>query len=485
MTMHPLVVDLDGTLTPTDTLAESVVQLIRRNPLDAFLLPVWACRGIACLKSTVARRIRIAAERLPYRADLLAYLHEQKAQGRSIVLATAAHRSIAEGVAGHLKLFDQVIATDESANAKGEEKLRQIRAAVGRDFVYAGDSSADQPIWASAKAAVLVDVAPRVERRVRETTPVERTFCDEPVTAALWLKAIRAHQWLKNLLIFVPLLTAFSLFESSRMADAVLAFVAMSLAASATYIVNDLWDLESDRAHPRKRSRPFASGDISIVRGVLAVALLFTASAIIALCASYAFAGMLAGYIVLTSLYSGWLKSRVLIDVVMLSVLYTWRILAGSVAVHIAISKWLLAFSIFTFLSLALVKRCSELVSLQSDGATASPGRDYRVSDLVVLWPIGLSATLSAVVVFGLFISAPETASRYATPGLLWFVALILTYLLCRLWIKTVRGAMHDDPVVYVMRDRKSCVLVAMVIAIMLLAHFVHIPWPLAYDHLQ
>jgi 4-hydroxybenzoate polyprenyltransferase/phosphoserine phosphatase len=480
MQKPPLVVDLDGTLTPTDTLVESIIKLVRRNPLDAIRLLFWARHGIAGLKAAVARKIRIAADYLPYRADLLAYLREERARGRKIVLATAAHSSIAMDVAQHLTLFDEVIASDEDCNTKGVAKLQQIEQVVGREFVYAGDSRADEPIWAKASAAVLADVTPRIERTVRRTTPIERTFRSEPVTAALWLKALRAHQWLKNLLIFVPLLTAFSMFEPSRTAHALFAFVAMSLAASATYIFNDLWDLDSDRAHPRKRLRPFASGRIRITHGVFAACLLFVVSMSIALATSVAFAWMLAGYVVLTSLYSGWLKSRVLIDVVMLSVLYTWRILAGSVAVQIEISKWLLAFSIFAFFSLALVKRCSELVSLQSSGLASTTGRDYRVSDLAVLWPIGLSATLSAVVVFGLFITAPETSARYATPELLWVVALVLTYLLCRLWIKTVRGEMHDDPVVYVMRDRKSCGLVTLVVGIMLLAHFVQIAWPFA-----
>ena len=468
----PLVVDLDGTLTPTDTLAESLIALVKRSPASLVQIPFRLLNGRADFKEWVAARAGVSPERLPYREPLVAYLRDEKRKGRRIVLATAAHRSIAEAVAGHLGLFDAVIATESGRNLKGEAKLEAIRAKLGSDFVYAGDSGADRAIWSAAKAAVLVGVAPGVAHAVRKDVPVEREFATERGGLAAWLRAFRVHQWLKNLLLFVPLLTAFSFFDVWKLLTTVIAFFAFSFAASASYVFNDLWDLDNDRAHPRKRLRPFASGHIAIAHAVVA-ALVFLAIALaLASAVSRNFLLMLLLYLALTSAYSWLLKERALIDVLALSLLYTLRILAGSVAIGIPSSSWQLAFSAFIFLSLALVKRCAELVSLEQSGQGSAPGRDYRVTDLAVLYPLGVGAALSAVVVFGLFISTEETRARYATPELLWLVALGLVYWLARLWIKTSRGRMDDDPLVYAVTDSGSLMAVSFMVAVTLIAHF-------------
>lgn len=307
---------------------------------------------------------------------------------------------------------------------------------------------------------------------MRGSVPVEREFADARASLATWFGALRVHQWLKNLLLFVPLLTAFAFFDIDKVATLALAFVSMSLGASATYIGNDLWDLDNDRRHPRKRNRPFASGALSITEGLGCAALLLTAAFALAFAVSPGFAGMFALYLVLTTAYSWRLKSIVLLDVVILSLLYTYRIVAGAVAAEIVVSRWLLAFSVFTFLSLALVKRCSELVSLRQSDKRAAAGRDYRVGDLEVLWPFGIGSSLAAVVVFGLFINAPETAGRYAMPQLLWLVQIGLIYLFGRLWIATVRGAMHDDPIVHLLENRGSFGMLCAMVATVLAAHF-------------
>jgi 4-hydroxybenzoate polyprenyltransferase/phosphoserine phosphatase len=468
----PLVVDLDGTLTPTDTLIESVIKLIRQSPLNLLRMPLWLLKGRAEFKQNIASHVGIAAEYLPYNEPFISYLREENARGRQIVLATAAHHSIAGSVAAHLGLFDKVLATESGVNLKGKTKLKAIQDNVGEAFVYAGDSRADLPVWQAARAAVLVGVAPDTAKTVRRNTPIERDFPKESTTPAVWLHALRVHQWLKNLLLFVPLLTAFSFLDIGKLGTMVLAFLAFSSAASSTYLVNDLWDLDNDRAHPRKRLRPFASAKLSILLGLAMAGVMLACAFLMAFVVSVNFMLMLLLYLVLTSAYSWVLKKYVLIDVLMLSILYALRILAGSVAVNITTSSWLLAFSIFIFLSLALVKRCAELTSLSQDGRQATRGRDYRVSDLTVLWPLGVGSALSAVVVFGLFISAPETQARYATPNLLWLVAVALIYWLGRLWIKTSRGEMHDDPLVYAIRDYGSQVTVLSMIAISLLAHF-------------
>ena len=471
----PLVVDLDGTLTPTDTLVESVIQLVKGAPLNVLRLPFWLIGGRSAFKDAIAHRTRLAAEHLPYREALLTYLEEERANGRKIILATAAHRDIADAVARHLGIFDQVLASDKACNLKGPAKLGLIRDAVGQRFVYAGDSRADLPIWASADAAILVGVKPDVTRIVRRDVRVEREFRNEHAGMKDWLRAMRVHQWVKNLLLFVPLLTAFSFFEIGRIAAIFVAFCAFSLTASATYIFNDLFDLESDRTHPRKSKRPFASARLSILHGV-AVALALLAFGIgFAFALSTGFGAVLLIYLVSTSTYSLVFKHYVLVDVIVLSLLYTLRILAGAVAIGVGVSPWLLAFSVFIFISLALVKRCSELVVSDQMGRTAVLGRDYRVADLVVLWPLGVGASLAAVVVFGLFISAVETLARYATPQLLWCVAIGLIYWLARLWIKTSRGEMHDDPVVYAVKDRGSRLTVLGMVVAVVIGRFVYL----------
>lgn len=469
----PLVIDLDGTLTPTDTLVESIVKLLKQTPLSLLRLPFWLMQGRAAFKEIIAAKTSIAVERLPYREPLLEYLREEKAKGRQIILATAAHHTIAERVAVHLAIFDKVIATKADRNLKGREKLQAIREEVGEPFVYAGDSRADLPIWKASKAAVLVNVPAALSETVRRVVEVERAFPRERAELSTWLRALRIHQWLKNLLLFVPLLTAFSFLDVDKFGSMVVGFLAFSFAASATYVVNDVWDLENDRAHPRKRSRPFARADLPIAHGLIVAAGALALGFSLALVVSQGFLLMLLLYLVLTSAYSWLLKEYVLVDVLMLSVLYTLRILAGSVALDIATSSWLMAFSVFMFLSLALVKRCAELVSLEESGAAATRGRDYRVSDLVVLWPLGVGAALSAVVVFGLFISAAETQVRYGMPDMLWLVAITLIYWLGRLWIKTSRGEMHDDPVVYAIKDRGSRVTIFSMVVVMLAAHFI------------
>jgi 4-hydroxybenzoate polyprenyltransferase len=451
----PLVVDLDGTLTPTDTLVESLIQAVKKEPVNLLRIPFWLLQGRAAFKRKVAAHASVNAAALPLRQPLMDYLLAEKAAGRRIVLATAAHRSIAQGVMNRLPVFDQLLCTDAGQNLKGEAKLQAIREQVASDFVYAGDSSADLPIWRAAKAAVLVGVSSSVAREVKQQTPVEREFFNEKPGIKVWAKALRVHQWIKNLLLFVPLLTAFSFAELGNVFECLLAFIAFSTAASATYIVNDLWDLESDRQHPRKRLRPFASASIPIASGLMASGALLVGAFVLAAFLPKAFMLLLALYVVLTTTYSMVLKSYVLIDVLMLSLLYTLRILAGAAAASIAVSSWLLAFSMFVFLSLALVKRCSE-----------------RVADLAVLWPMGVSTTISSLVVFGLFISSEETQARYLSPVLLWLTTLLLSYWLGRLWIKTARGEMHDDPVVYAVVNRGSRITVIAIVCTMLLARF-------------
>jgi 4-hydroxybenzoate polyprenyltransferase/phosphoserine phosphatase len=466
----PLVVDLDGTFTLTDTLWECLIRLVKRAPMLLLQFPRWLAAGRASFKERVFANSGWSAQPLPLNAELLAYLHEQS-RGRRIILATAATEGIARAVVGLHKIFDDVVvASDGANNLKGDAKLKAIQERVGPRFSYAGDSRADVPIWQAATTAVLVGVPKAVRLALPKGLDIEGDFKRPRAGLKVWLKAIRVHQWLKNILVAVPMVLGLQFSVESGLAVLV-AFTAFSLLASATYLVNDLWDLDSDRAHPRKRHRPLASGVIRIPQALVAAVLLLSFGLALAATLGPRFFGLLILYLVVTSAYSWILKRYMMADVITLASLYTLRILAGSVAIDVRVTSWLLAFSVFLFLSLALIKRCAELVALEGRGEQGAAGRGYSVQDLRVLWSLGVSAGMSAVVVFGLFISAEETRQRFASPELLWLAGLGLVYWISRLWIKTSRGEMHDDPIIYALRDRNSRVTVALMLVIFSVAH--------------
>lgn len=472
---EPLFVDLDGTLIATDSLHESALASLRKHPLAVLRWPAWIAGGRAHLKAKLAADAPLDAALLPYNEALCEYLRVQRQRGRRIYLATAADARIAQAVADHLGLFDGIIASDGLTNLKGVHKLQAIRRLVGERFAYAGNSAADLPIWSAASAALIVDARAAVESRVRAQGRVETVLPRRPGGLRSLLQALRPHQWVKNALIFVPVLTSFQLIQAQAIAGAALAFVAFCLCASATYVLNDLLDLAVDRAHPRKRLRPFASGRASIPQGLALAALLALAGLALAAANSPALFATVASYMLVTSAYSMHLKHYVLLDAVVLAALYTWRLFAGVVATGIEASVWLLAFSLFIFLSLALLKRCAELVVHESSGSTATRGRDYRVSDLRVLWPLGVALGACSIVVFVLYANAPEVRARYASPMMLWLIAIGLTYWLSRMWLKTSRGEMTDDPIVYALKDHGSRVTVLMIVVTALAAHFLRI----------
>ncbi|MEJ6007955.1 UbiA family prenyltransferase [Paucibacter sp. AS339] len=471
----PLVVDLDGTLTSTDTLVESIFCLLKKNPFNVFRLLLWLLQGggRAKFKQKVAELADFSPANLPWREDFLDWLRQQHEAGRTIVLATAAHESIAEPVAHQLGIFDAVLASNSNHNLKGELKLAAIQQYLGGQFVYAGDSQADLPIWRVASAAILVGASRGLAQAARQLVTIEKEFSYPSASWRVWIKAMRVHQWVKNILIFVPLFTAFAFVNGPQFGNAVLAFIAFSLAASATYMFNDLWDLDSDRVHARKKKRPFASAAIPLIRGALVAVALLIMGAILAVKVSIAFLCMLMGYVILTTAYSWALKQYILIDVMMLAILYTFRVLAGAVATAIMVTPWLLAFSVFIFFSLALVKRCAELVSLQSVNKVGAHGRDYQVEDLVILWPLGVGASLCSVVIFGIYIATPGAVSNYSSPQALWLVGIGLLYWISRLWVKTARGEMHDDPIVYASRDFGSRFAALAMIAVTIMARFI------------
>ncbi len=455
----PLVVDLDDTLLRSDLLHESVLALLKSSPWSVMRLPLWLARGRARLKREIARRAHLDTTAMPFNQEFLDYLHAEKASGRSLVLATASDEKYAHQIAGQLGLFDEVLASDGSTNLSGQHKLAALRERFPEGFDYAGNGRADLPVWRGARLATVVGGSDRIARTVTEACTAERVFSRQRATLRDYLRALRVHQWLKNLLLFVPLITALQFTHLAAVAQLAIAFISFSLCASSVYVLNDLVDLEDDRQHPRKCLRPFACGSLSIARGSVLVGGLLAASVGVALLLPLAFLGVLAGYYAITLAYSFRLKHAEVLDILTLALLYTMRIVAGGAAAGIALSFWLLAFSLFLFLSLALAKRCAELAVMRERGQSVAPGRGYRVADLPLLHSLGAGAGYIAILVLALYLTSDTVQRSYTQPGLLWAFCPMLLYWITRTWLKTYRGEMHDDPVVFAARDPSSRVL--------------------------
>jgi 4-hydroxybenzoate polyprenyltransferase len=451
----PLAVDLDGTLIATDLLWESLFLLIRKNPLCLFLLPFWLWRGRAYLKCAIAERVELDPVALPYREDLLERLREDHGAGRRIVLATAAPRRLAEKIAAHLGLFDLVISTDPACNMASVTKREALVKLFGDGgFDYAGNSRADLAIFDAARRAVVV--APdRSAARWYKANGGELIEAPK-VTLKTIAKMLRMHQWVKNSLVFVPAVLAHQYLNPLAMYYCLLAFVAFSAAASAIYILNDFFDLAHDRRHATKRHRPFASGVLSMPFGFGAIAVLLTLSAATALLLPPLFSAVLLLYLVATTAYSISVKRMLLLDVLTLAGLYTLRILAGCAATGIAVSFWLLAFSIFFFLSLALVKRYVELRLTQVPERERLAGRGYRREDQEIIAQAGMASAFSSALVLALYIQSGATVELYEYPWLMWPLGPIVLYLTMRVWILARRDEMHDDPIVFIISDWRS-----------------------------
>jgi 4-hydroxybenzoate polyprenyltransferase len=467
---RPLCVDLDGTLIKSDSLFDAVCQFLHRNPARFWQLPLWLAGGRARLKAEVARRAPLNASRLPYNTELLGYLRAERREGRQLYLTTGADGSLAERVAAYLGIFAEVLASDGVTNLTSQKKLTLIKARFG-EFDYIGNSQADLPLLANARQAMVAN--PTLGLRIAlwmRGIPVARTFVDRRPLPRTLLKAIRIHQWAKNILLLAPLALSHKL-HPAGIGAVIAAFFCFSFMASASYLFNDLLDIDSDRRHPAKRFRPFAAGDLTVTGGVALAFLLIAASVAILPWLPHQFALWLAVYIVATSAYSFYLKQVALVDVLMLSGLYTLRLLAGGAATGTEISHWLAGFSIFLFLSLAIVKRFSELENLRERGVTATHGRGYLVADIEQIRSFGTASATAAVVVFSLYISRPDVEALYKHAGRLWLVVPLMLFWLYRVWLLGSRGEMDDDPVIFALRDRVSllvglCVLAAAISAL-------------------
>lgn len=464
----PLCVDLDGTLVRTDLLLESALDVLHREPLLVFALLIWLLHGRAYLKQQIALRANVDVDTLPYDTRVLSLIRAAQPD-RQVYLCTAADERLANRVARHVGGFSGVMASDGRRNLSGHAKARELVRRFGKyGFDYAGNEHKDLNIWRHARGAIVVNAARGVADRASKVCDVLQVEPRLSTGITGWLKAFRLHQWLKNLLVFAPLLAAHLILQPGLVGRASAAFVIFGVCASSVYLLNDLLDLRADRIHPRKRNRPFASGVAPISVGLVGIPLLATAAFVGAYFVAPLFALVLLGYYALTLAYSLYLKRIVMVDVLVLAGLYTIRIVAGAAAVGVALSFWLLAFSMFLFLSLALAKRYTEVRGQHREGSGIIAGRGYGRDDYELLVSLGGASGYVSVLVMALYINSTASIVLYHRPQILWLLCPLLLYWISRVWVVAHRGAMHDDPVVFAFSDRVSRIIGILCVAVVL-----------------
>ena len=471
---HALCIDLDGTLIRTDLTFESLLGALKSQPWLIFVLPFWCLKGRSYLKHQLVQVSRLDVTVLPYQAEVLALIQQAREAGRHVALVTGSHESLARRVAEHVPMFDTILATSESRNLIGSNKAALLEQTFGtRQFEYVANGRVDLAVWQKSGAAVTVNAPRSVVQLVADMGIPHRDIPHPGTGWRTWLKAIRLQQWLKNLLLLVPIITAHEVLNLQALGSALLAFVSFGACASATYLINDLLDLEADRHHHKKKKRPFAAGHLDVRAGLAAIVLLLVIGVGLALLLPTGFQWALATYLVTTLLYSLWLKRLASLDVIVLAGLYTLRIIAGALATGISLSFWLLAFSMFIFLSLALVKRVAELVEVRKkETATGVPlgklrGREYSTEDVVVLQGLGAASGYLAVLVLALYIHSPEVSTLYRSSELLWLIAPLMLLWITRMWLVTARGYMDEDPIFFAAKDPETWATGAMVALIL------------------
>ena len=468
----PLVVDLDGTLILSDLLDESFLSTLKEKPGTALGALTCVLRGDkAGLKRRLAAAGTLDPTLVPLRAGLVEHLREEKAKGRTLVLATASDELLVRPLAASLGLFDEVLASDGRTNLGGEAKRKLLVERWGeKGFDYAGDRRTDLPVFRSARKAILAGPGASLRAEVEKAgTPVAAEFPDAGGGLKTVVKAIRVKQWVKNVLVFVPLVTGHVLGFPALVAG-LTAFAALSFCASAIYVLNDLMDLAADRKHHEKKRRPFASGALSIRAGLALVPLLLAAAAALSLALIPGARTILGVYLVTTTLYTFFLKRKVLVDVFTLAFLYTLRVLLGGAATSVPVSPWLLAFSVFIFLSLAFVKRASELFALRERGKEGASGRDWFVWDSLVVHVLGVSSAWLSGLVLAIYINSEVVKKLYLHPGWLWLLVPAFLYWSSRVWVLVGRGSMNEDPIVFATRDRVTWAIAVLTVAILLMA---------------
>lgn len=473
----PLVLDLDGTVVRSNLLVETALVFLRKNPLKAIMLLFWLMQGRAVLKQKLAASALLEVDTLPFNQHLLEHAEAEAKRGRIVFIATAADKVIADMVAARIPFAAGVIASDGRINLKGAAKAQALSDRFPDGFEYAGDAKADLAVWRVASSAIVVEAPASLAKAASQVTSVTRVFPRKSRMKA-FLKSLRPHQWAKNALVFVPLILSARLTQHEPLLATVIAFVAMNLVASATYIINDLFDLADDRLHWSKSRRPLASGDLPLLTGIgtamagllLGLSLAFVAGPGVAI-------GVLA-YVAITLAYSFGLKRKPIIDGFTLASLFTLRLGIGILASGAPPSAWLLVFSMFLFASLSFAKRHTEVAGVIARGGTDVRGRGYQAVDLPLILALGVSSGMCAVFIMVLYIIEDAfKQSFYGNPLWLWSFPIVLFLFISRVWFLCQREQMHDDPVAFAVRDRPSLALGAILIACFLAAWIGRVSW--------
>jgi 4-hydroxybenzoate polyprenyltransferase len=459
----PLCVDLDGTLVRTDLLWESFLILIKSKPWLVLIVPFLLLKGVAALKNWIALQVEVDVSLLPYHQPFLNYLKQQK---RPLILATGTHEKFARQIANHLGFFHDTLASTKHLNLTGRKKLKVILEKHGNNFAYAGNAAVDCKIWDKANEVIMVNAPSHLQKRYQ--SPM--VFDDRVNSLKSLLRAIRLHQWAKNLLIFIPLLMSHNFLNSMYLLKSLWAFLAFSLCASSVYLINDLLDLESDRHHSRKKKRPFANGDLTIPKGIITIPIFMVISGWLAWQLPISFQIILIFYLVMTTGYSFFLKSIALVDVIILGSLYTIRIIAGGEATGILNTNWLLAFSFFLFVSLAFVKRFSELKSSDSKENVKVKGRGYFIDDLEQIGLFGTVSGYLSILVLALYLNSDHAHELYANSQILWLLCPIFLYWICRIWLLARRGHLIEDPVRFAITDLTTYIVLIIILFIFIFA---------------
>lgn len=456
----PLCVDLDNTLVHTNTLVETIVGALRKNPAWVFLIPLWALRGQAYLWSRLVVAFQPSASTLPYAEPVVELVKREAATGRPLVLTTGAHEIVARSVASHLGQFTTVLATNGSVHLVGSAKAAALQSRYGQNgFDYVGDSREDMAVFRICRKAYVASASPALARELQRAN-IAATFLYPDGSPRRWsgfLAAIRPKQWVKNVLVFVPLLLGHRFADPQGLINTIATCALLCLASSAVYLLNDIFDVEVDRQHHSKRRRPFASGRLPIEWGGVAAIVLASLSVGLGWLVSPSVSIGLASYLAGTMLYSLWLKKLLIVDMILLASFYVFRVYLGSVATGIRISSWTALFCLFIFSGLAALKRYSELHNRVQQTTSSPNRRAYLLEDAMPLLSIGTSSFAGATVALGLYLGSPEVRGLYRTPDLLWLLCPILLGWTGRLWILGHRGELGDeDPVAFALRDRWS-----------------------------
>lgn len=468
--MRPLVVDLDGTLIVTDLLYESLIQIFKNNLFTIFKLFFVALEGKAPLKQFIASKVNINPANLPYNSELLKWLQYEYKKGRKLILSTGSDFKNAKKIAEYLGIFHSVIASDGVTNNTGLTKSRTLVSRYGKlGFDYVGNSYDDIFVWEKARFSIIVNASNNLIQKVYKISRVNKIFSRPKPSILIWFSALRIHQWLKNLLLFVPLLAGHVLPSTGSWTILLLAFMSFNICASSVYITNDLFDLESDRQHQRKKMRPFASGKLPVWIGIILAPILIASAILIATFVSIKFLYSLLIYFVITFLYSIILKKLVLIDCLTLAFLYTIRIISGAVVIGDALSFWLLAFSFFIFLSLAFVKRYAEILSENKNNKAQLSGRGYFITDAPLIQTLGITSGYASVIVLALYLNSESVLRLYQSPQLIWLAIPVMLFWVSSIWMYANHDKMHDDPLIFAIKNSTSITTGLIFVAIMVM----------------